>query len=146
MSKLGKAFIAGTLILAASIGHHLRQIPGRSGWGPDRAQERALPVAGRQEGHRLAGRAGAGQAALSDAAVESTTMSGAARAFTTGLVAMSLWIGVAAIGNAQPPIRIGASLGQTGAYANPAENSVAAISSASSTRTRRPGSWDAGSS
>jgi branched-chain amino acid transport system substrate-binding protein len=49
-------------------------------------------------------------------------MSGAARAFTTGLVAMSLWIGVAAIGNAQPPIRIGASLGQTGAYANPAEN------------------------
>ena len=51
-------------------------------------------------------------------------MTGAVRAFTAGLVAMLLWIGGPAIGDAQPPIRIGASLAQTGPYAAPGQNQL----------------------
>ena len=61
--------------------HHLRRIPGRSGCGPDRAQEGAVPVAGRQEGDRLARGAGAQHAALPDAAVESAPVSSVDRLY-----------------------------------------------------------------
>jgi branched-chain amino acid transport system substrate-binding protein len=50
--------------------YSLRPIPGRSQWGPDRSQDVAVPVAGRQEGHRLARGAGPGQATFPYAALE----------------------------------------------------------------------------
>jgi branched-chain amino acid transport system substrate-binding protein len=39
-------------------------------------------------------------------------------------VALSLWIGILAIGDAQPTLRIGASLAQSGPYAAPAQNQL----------------------
>jgi branched-chain amino acid transport system substrate-binding protein len=47
-----------------------------------------------------------------------------ARAFTTALIAGGLWIGLVPIVKAQPPIRIGASLSQSGAYAALSQNQV----------------------
>ena len=48
----------------------LRRLQGRSGRLPARPQDGDLPVAGREEGHGVAGRAGPGQAALPDAALD----------------------------------------------------------------------------
>jgi len=45
-------------------------------------------------------------------------------AFAAGLVSLSSWIGLAAVAQAQPPIRIGASLSQTGPYAAPGQNQL----------------------
>jgi len=45
-------------------------------------------------------------------------------AFAAGLVAISCWIGPAAVVQAQAPIRIGASLSQTGPYAAPGRNQL----------------------
>lgn len=47
-----------------------------------------------------------------------------ARAVAAALVALTLGVGVFAIGEAQPPLRIGASLAQTGPYAVPAQNQL----------------------
>ena len=44
------------------------------------------------------------------------------RIVVAALVALSLGVGTLAIGDAQPPLRIGASLAQTGPYAAPAQN------------------------
>jgi len=46
------------------------------------------------------------------------------RAFIAGLVSISLWVGMLAIGDAQPRLRIGASLSQTGPYAAPGQNQL----------------------
>jgi len=48
------------------------------------------------------------------------------RAFTTALVAGAFWIGLVPIGNAQPPLRIGASVSQTGPYAATGQNQLRA--------------------
>jgi branched-chain amino acid transport system substrate-binding protein len=44
------------------------------------------------------------------------------RAVVAALVALALTVGLLAVGDAQPPIRIGASLARTGPYAAPAQN------------------------
>jgi branched-chain amino acid transport system substrate-binding protein len=46
------------------------------------------------------------------------------RAGVVGLATTALWIGLVASGGAQPPIRIGASISQTGPYAAPAQNQL----------------------
>jgi branched-chain amino acid transport system substrate-binding protein len=46
------------------------------------------------------------------------------RAFTTTLIAGAFWIGLVPIGDAQQPLRIGASLSQTGPYANLGQNQL----------------------
>ena len=48
------------------------------------------------------------------------------RAFTTALVAGAFWIGLVPIGNAQPLLRIGASVSQTGPYAATGQNQLRA--------------------
>jgi ABC-type branched-subunit amino acid transport system substrate-binding protein len=55
--------------------------------GPDRAQDAAVPVAGRQEGHRLARGAGDHEGALPDAAVEPAPVSHARKVVAVALVA-----------------------------------------------------------
>ena len=45
-------------------------------------------------------------------------------AFTTALIAGAFWIGLVPIVEAQPPLRIGASLSQTGPYAAPGQNQL----------------------
>ncbi|MGH7334078.1 MAG: amino acid ABC transporter substrate-binding protein [Candidatus Rokuibacteriota bacterium] len=45
-------------------------------------------------------------------------------AFAAGLVSISSWIGLAAVAQAQAPIRIGASVSQTGSYAAPGQNQL----------------------
>ena len=80
------------------------------------AQDAAVPVAGRQEDDRVAGGAGAGNAALPDATVESAPVSIARKAFAVAVLVALAWA-VAPVAEAQPPIRVGASLAQTGAYA-----------------------------
>jgi hypothetical protein len=45
-------------------------------------------------------------------------------ALVAGLVSLSLWIGGFAIGDAQPLLRIGASISQTGPYAAPGQNQL----------------------
>jgi branched-chain amino acid transport system substrate-binding protein len=47
-------------------------------------------------------------------------------AFTTALIAGAFWIGVAPLVEAQPPLRIGMSLSQTGPYAGPGQNHLRA--------------------
>jgi len=42
---------------------------------------------------------------------------GSGRAFTTVLIAGAFWIGLVPIAEGQPPLRIGASVSQTGVYA-----------------------------
>jgi branched-chain amino acid transport system substrate-binding protein len=44
------------------------------------------------------------------------------RAFTTALIAGAFWIGLVPLAEAQPPIRIGMSLSQTGPLAGPGQN------------------------
>ena len=79
-------------------------------------------MAGREEeGDRLARRAGAGEGALPDAAVEPAPVKAAARPWIAA-VFLALWLGVVSIVQAQPRIRIGASLSQTGAVAGLAQN------------------------
>jgi branched-chain amino acid transport system substrate-binding protein len=51
-------------------------------------------------------------------------MRGSRRDFIAGLVSISLWLGIVAIGDAQPPLRIGASLSQTGPYAALGQNQL----------------------
>jgi branched-chain amino acid transport system substrate-binding protein len=51
-------------------------------------------------------------------------MSCSRRALVTGLVSIGVWLGLLAIGGAQPPIRIGASIAQTGPYAAPGQNQL----------------------
>jgi branched-chain amino acid transport system substrate-binding protein len=46
------------------------------------------------------------------------------RAFTTALIAGAFWFGLVPSGDAQPPIRIGASVSQTGAYALVSQNQL----------------------
>ncbi len=57
-------------ILKMDLNTVYRRVQGGPGRLPDRAQDGDVPVAGRQEGDRLARGAGAGQAALPHAAVE----------------------------------------------------------------------------
>jgi branched-chain amino acid transport system substrate-binding protein len=45
-------------------------------------------------------------------------------AFAAGLVSMSFWIGLVAVVQAQPPIRIGASLSHSGSFAALSQNQV----------------------
>ena len=52
------------------------------------------------------------------------------RAFTTALIAGAYWIGLVPIANAQPPLRIGASLAQTARMRPPARTSFGAAGSA----------------
>jgi len=49
---------------------------------------------------------------------------GSGRAFTTVLIAGAFWIGLVPIVNAQQPLRIGASLSQTGPYAAAGQNEL----------------------
>ena len=60
--------------------------------------------------------AGAPQGKIPDAAVESPPVSIARKIFAAALLAALAWA-VAPVAEAQPPIRIGASLSQTGALA-----------------------------
>ena len=87
------------------------------------AQDAAVPVAGRQEDDRVAGGAGAGNAALLDATVESTPVNNAGKVFAVAVLAALAWA-VAPVAEAQPPIRVGASLAQTGAYAAFGQNQL----------------------
>jgi len=48
------------------------------------------------------------------------------RAFNAVLIAGVFWIGLVPIVNAQPPLRIGASVSQTGAYAATGQNQLRA--------------------
>jgi branched-chain amino acid transport system substrate-binding protein len=48
------------------------------------------------------------------------------RAFTTALIAGAFWIGLVPLVEAQPPLRIGMSLSQTGPYAAPGQNHLRA--------------------
>ena len=96
--------------------HRLRRIPGRSGPAPDRAQVFDFPVAGRQESHRLARGAGAGQGALPDPAVESASVSKAGKVFAVVVLVGLAW----AVRRAPRRSRRSGSAGrsaQTGAYA-----------------------------
>jgi branched-chain amino acid transport system substrate-binding protein len=45
-------------------------------------------------------------------------------ALVAGLVSIALWVGGVQIGDAQPPLRIGASISQTGPYAAPGQNQL----------------------
>jgi len=63
----------------------------------------------------------AGEGVLSDAAVESAPVSKAGKVFAVALIAALAWA-VAPATEAQPPIRIGATLPQTGVYAAPGQN------------------------
>ena len=47
-----------------------------------------------------------------------------AKAVVVGSLATALWICMPAIADAQPPIRVGASISQTGPYAAPAQNQL----------------------
>jgi len=51
-------------------------------------------------------------------------MTRSGRALITGLVSISLWVSMLAIGTAQQPIRIGASISQTGPYSAPGQNQL----------------------
>ena len=41
-----------------------------------------------------------------------------------GVVSITLWLGMLAVGDAQPPLKIGASISQTGPYAAPGQNQL----------------------
>jgi branched-chain amino acid transport system substrate-binding protein len=56
--------------------------------------------------------------------MESTTMRRSRRAFAAVLVSVSLSLGLRVIGDAQPPLRIGASISQTGPYAALGQNQL----------------------
>ena len=74
---------------------------------------------GRREGEvqdRLARGAGARERTVPDAAVESTTMSNVRKVLTGALLAALAWA-VAPVAEAQRPIRIGATVAQTGGVA-----------------------------
>src|SRR3989442_1751529 len=101
--------------------HGVRRLQGRPRWAPDRPQDADNPVAGRKEGHRVARGAGAGEGALPDAAVESAPMSHAGKVFAVAGLAALGWA-VALVAEARPPIRIGATVAQTGAYAALGQN------------------------
>jgi ABC-type branched-subunit amino acid transport system substrate-binding protein len=73
-------------------------------------------VAGRQEGDRLARGAGAGKGEIPDPAVEPASVSYASKVFAVALLAALAWA-VVPVSEAQAPIRIGATLAQTGVYA-----------------------------
>jgi ABC-type branched-subunit amino acid transport system substrate-binding protein len=83
-----------------------------------------------QEGDRLARAAGVGQGALPDAAVESALIGRAiaamrkASALVASVVATGLTLGLPPSVQAQAPLRIGASLSQTGPYAPLALNQL----------------------
>ena len=51
-------------------------------------------------------------------------MSPFGKAFIAGVMILALSIGLVAVAEAQPPIRIGASLSQTGSYAALSQNLV----------------------
>src|SRR5262249_39879221 len=89
---------------------------GRSRRTPDREAARGVPVAGRQARDRLPGGAGAEPAALPDAALEPATMSRAAKSLGAVLLA-ALVYATPSVAEAQAPIRIGATVSQTGVYA-----------------------------
>src|SRR5262249_35201588 len=99
----------------------LRTVPGRPRRGPDRAQDAARPAAKRQGGDRVARGAGAGQTARPHAAVEPAPVNGPGKipaiAILTGLTCA-----VAPLAEAQAPIRIGATVAETGAYAAIGQN------------------------
>src|SRR6266446_2280063 len=101
--------------------HRLRRVQGGQGRLSGRAQGRDVPVAGRQEGHRLARGAGAREAALPHAALESASVKEISRLV---VIAIALWFGSASVAGAQPPLRIGASLSQTGPYAAAGQNEL----------------------
>jgi len=94
-----------------------------SNTGPPPPQLTYYPVAGRREGHRLAGGAGPGEAALSYAAVEPASVK-EVRRLCLAVIAIVLWLGSGSIVEAQPPIRIGATLAQTGGFAAPGQNQL----------------------
>ena len=47
-----------------------------------------------------------------------------AGALVAGVVSTALWLSILAVGEAQSPLRIGASISQTGPYAAPAQNQL----------------------
>ena len=69
----------------------------------------------------MAGGAGAWERALSDAAVEPSPVSHAGKLFAIALLVVLAWA-AAPVAEAQKPIRIGASVAQTGAYAEAGQN------------------------
>ena len=80
-------------------------------------------MTGQQAGDRLARGAGAQPAALPDAAVEPAPVSHARRVLTVAVLAALAWA-VTPVAEAQPPIRIGATLAQTGLYAALGQNQL----------------------
>src|SRR3990172_11439140 len=71
---------------------------------------------GGEESHRVARRPGARQAPLPDALVEPTPVRMSARPVIVAAVSIAASLGLGTAAPAQEPIRIGASVSQTGAY------------------------------
>ena len=80
----------------------------------------------------MAEKAGAGDVALPDAAVEPAPVSHTRKVLTVAVLAALVWAG-APIAETQKPIRIGASLAQTGVDATIGQARLPGTSSASST-------------